>query len=538
MPHARSTRLACPVVGLLMALPAHAAPVDSRIDRVTVFPGELARVERVARLETPDAAGRLSFEGLPAAVVDGSVRLRVESGEATLGSVEIAREPVGEANRARERELEQRIERLRGEHQGAVDRATAARTQITFIEGLSKLPQRDGAAQALTAGEDAPQRWARLWQRIGSGSQAAHERLREHQGKAERLQTKIDTLERRLSQLGQETSERVAVRTRYTDASGPLTLRLRYRVRGPRWEPVYAARLDTEAGRLTLERKAVVRQATGEDWRDVALQLSTVQPVRGDRPTPEPWWIQLAPDQAEYTESTLSADSGEATSRTQGASAEQKAPARTRNAEFAATYEVAGRITLPAANDPREVALGEETLNARVGVEVFAQQDPRAWLTAESTWNGAGPLPPGAFTRYRDGAFVGEGRLEGWSPGESRTLAFGTDPRVDVRFEPVRDAAGESGWITSKTTRARQYELVVTNRHTREVPVKALFRVPVPRNEAITIERDFSAPPTTEDVDGKRGVHAWEATLAADERRSWSLGYRISYPADRDLQGL
>lgn len=534
MPHELPTRLACAIAGLLLALPAQSAPVDSRIDRVTVFPGELARVERVARLEAPNADGELAFDGLPAAVVDGSVRLSVESGRATLGSVEIAREPVGEPNRARQRELEQRIEDLRDRRQAALDRATAARSQITFIEGLSELPRRDGAAQALAGGDESPDRWARLWERIGSGSQAAHERLREHQGEAERLKTEIDTLERRLRQLGQERSERVAVRTRYTDASGPLTLRLRYRVRGPRWEPVYAARLDTEAGRLTVERKAVVRQATGEDWRDVALRLSTVRPVRGDRPRVEPWWIDLAGERDANLETSLASDRGDGGT---GQAAPEKG-AEMVQAAFAATYVVNAPTTVPAGNDPREVVIGADRLNARVGVEVFPQQDQRAWLTAEAAWSGEGPLPAGEITRYRDGAYVGEGRLDAWSPGESRTLAFGIDPRVDVRFEPVRDTTGESGWITSESTRARQYRLVVTNRHARELPVKALFRVPVPREEAISVDTEFSTPPTTQDVDGKRGVHAWETTLAADEERTWSLGYSISYPAERDLQGL
>ncbi len=535
-PHRTARTLTLSVV--LLASPGHADPVDSEIERVTMFPGELARVERVARLQAPDARGELAFEGLPAAVVDGSVRLSVESGEATLGSVETTREPVGEPSRARERELEERLERLRGQRQAALDRASAARSQITFIEALAELPRRDGAAQALIGGDAAPQRWARLWERIGAGSQAAHERLREHESEAERLKTKINTLERRLRQLGEERGERVAVRARYTDASGPLTLRLRYRVRGPRWQPVYAARLDTEAGQLTLERRAIVRQATGEDWRDVALRLSTIRPVRGDRPRAEPWWIRLAPETEAELETNLASDTASDRADGGGAQAAPSKGAEMVTTEFAATYTVNAATTVPAGNDPREVVIGEDRLDAAVGVEVLPQQDQRAWLTADAAWNGEGPLPAGELTRYRDGAYVGEGRLEAWSPGASRTLAFGTDPRVDVRFQPKRDTVGESGWISSESTRARQYELVVTNRHTRELDVDVLFRVPVPRNDAITVATDFSTPPTSEDVDGKRGVHAWAATLAPDGERTWSLGYSVRYPAERDLRGL
>lgn len=53
---------------------------------------------------------------------------------------------------------------------------------------------------------------------------------------------------------------------------------LRYRIAGARWAPAYAVRLDRAMRAGTLELRAIVGQATGEDWRDVALTLSTALP--------------------------------------------------------------------------------------------------------------------------------------------------------------------------------------------------------------------------------------------------------------------
>lgn len=52
------------------------------------------------------------------------------------------------------------------------------------------------------------------------------------------------------------------------------------------WAPLYDARLDTGAKRsqavaLELVRRAEITQATGEDWSDVALAVSTVRTARG-----------------------------------------------------------------------------------------------------------------------------------------------------------------------------------------------------------------------------------------------------------------
>jgi len=519
----------------IAAAPAVAGVVDSRIDAVTVYPGQLARVERVVRVDLDGSGDSLVFDGLPASLEDGSVRVAVESGDLSIGAVEIERVPVGEAPREREQALRERIDALESERRAALDRAAAARTQITFIEGLAQLPRGEGAAEALTAGDGAA-RWSSLWESIGSGSRAAHDRLRAAEREAERLQSQIEILERRLQQLGREREERVRVTVaRGAGAGGEASVRLVYRVRGPHWTPLYQTRLDTGRERLEIVRSARVRQATGEDWNDVRLALSTARPVLGERPEPGSWWIDLAPEVRPQQEAASGVATADLAARAPGAAARG---ARTVNAEFAATYEIAGRVSVPAGNQPRELQIAADSLEGRLGVRLFPQQDRRAWLTASATWNGPGPLPAGPISRFRDGAYVGTGRLETWAPGEERDLSFGVDPRVDVTFEPVEDAAGESGWVTTRSTLVRRYRLEVSNRHGRALPVTALFRVPVARNEKIKVEELLPSPPARRDVDDRKGVHAWEFTLGAGESMRLELGYRVSYPEGRELSGM
>ncbi|MDZ7828745.1 MAG: mucoidy inhibitor MuiA family protein [Halofilum sp. (in: g-proteobacteria)] len=510
--------------------------VDSRIDAVTVYPGQLARVDRIARVDLAAGDGALVFEQLPASIESGSIRVAVESGDLRIGAVEVEREPVGESAREREQALREQIEALEASRQSALDRVAAANTQITFIEGLARLPQGEGAAEALTAGEGAAN-WSALWESIGSGSRAAHERVRAAEREAERLRQEIEVLQRRLQQLGRDREERVRVSVAYgAAAAGEARVRLAYRVSGPRWVPLYQTRLDTSEERLEIVRSARVMQATGEDWTDIRLALSTAQPVRGDRPEPQPWWIDLAPEvrPAAKAESRASADLAAGYAPEQ----EKAQGGRTINAEFAATYEIAGRVSVPATNQPRELQIAADVLNAEIGAQVFPQQDRRVWLTASATWQGAGPLPSGEVTRFRDGAYVGKGALRTWSPGEERELSFGVDPRVDVAFEPIEDEAGESGWITTQSTLVRRYQLEVTNRHGRVLPLTALFRVPVARNEKITVEELLPSPPARRNVDDRKGVHAWDFTLGAGESKRIELGYRVSYPEGRELSGM
>ncbi len=537
-------RLAGGLLGLaLSAAVAAATPIDSRVDRVTVYPQSLATVERVASVDLPAQRGTLTIDGLPTALNPSSVRVAVTSGELTLGGVETATVAMGEPSRERERALRDQLAQLREERQRWADEQATARTELDYIKGLSQLPSGEGAVKVLSEG-DATQRWRQLQELIATSSQKAHRQLRKAEREVSRLDQEIETVERRLDQLGDSEREAVRVTMPYeAPAAGKVGLRLLYRVQGPSWRPQYEARLATQSGTLHLMRYAEVSQATGEEWNDVRLRLATTRPVTGERPEPGTWWLDLRerPDGrtgagAELKRQRLPEQSAlTSAADTAGAA---RPEVETVDAEFAATYEIPARVTIPAGNQPQSLRINEHTIDAKVGAQVYPQTDSRAWLVAQATWTGEGPLPAGRVARFRDGAYVGEGQLATWSPGEERTLTFGTDPSVTVRFEAARDEAGESGWITTQSTRRRLYQLTVRNRHNVELPVAIFFRVPVGRDEGIEISEQFSYQPSTRNWQDKQGVHVWRLPLDSGAEHQLSLGFEVSHPKDKDLSGL
>lgn len=107
-----------------------------------------------------------------------------------------------------------------------------------------------------------------------------------------------------------------------------------------------------------------------------------------------------------------------------------------------------------------------------------------------------------------------------------------------MSFKPTKDEAGESGWVTTQSTLVRSYSLEITNRHDRALPVTALIRMPVAKNENINVKPDYSVKPTEHDVDDDKGVHAWKFDLEPEASNTIELGYEISYPERRDLSGI
>ncbi|WP_438017895.1 DUF4139 domain-containing protein [Sorangium sp. So ce315] len=67
------------------------------------------------------------------------------------------------------------------------------------------------------------------------------------------------------------------------EAGGALALRIEYAVAAARWWPAYAARFSRGATEVALRLDAFVAQASGEDWKDVRLALSTADLVQDTR---------------------------------------------------------------------------------------------------------------------------------------------------------------------------------------------------------------------------------------------------------------
>ena len=94
---------------------------------------------------------------------------------------------------------------------------------------------------------------------------------------------------------GANKTEREAVVFVTADKDGPVTFDLSYLVTNVDWTPAYNARLSADRAQLNLEYQAVVNQTNGEDWKDVALTLSTTRPnMSADTPSLSPMVVSLA----------------------------------------------------------------------------------------------------------------------------------------------------------------------------------------------------------------------------------------------------
>ena len=548
------------LLGLAIAAQANAAEyaAGSRIDAVTVFPSS-AEVTRVAKVRLEPGAHVVVFPDLPAGTVQNSVRVEGKaSGDLEIGSVDSRRLSVPrldpEAAASERRRLEDDIERLQDERGLLEGQVAAAEAQKKLVEQLTELPSRPPAPAPGEGGlrED----WAQLLALVSSGMTQAQRMLVEAQARMREGDRRIDDLKKKLLALAPAREERTEVKV-FVSARAPLEadLALRYQVPGASWAPLYDARLATgskaTAPKLELVRRASITQRSGETWGDALVQLSTTRPGSGSAAPelgvttvdfePERKVVAApAPPAARSASEPESAAGFADEDRGTRAKAAAKLDAVERAAEvaqapFQAVFTIPGRVTVAGTGEAKRVYLQQDAVEPALAARTVPKVDAKAFLYAKITLPKGSPLLPGPVSLFRDGTFVGTGRLPLLVAGEEHELGFGADDAVRVKHAIAEEKRGETGLISSSRTDQRDYRITVKNLHERAMPLTVIDQVPVALNQDIRVEMTGRTAPTRRDLDDKRGLLAWETRLEPGEERVIEFGYRVTWPGGRNI---
>lgn len=255
---------------------------SSSIESVTLY-REGALVTRVAQIDLPGPCCEVVLGGMPLTLQDGSLRFGVDGEgddlplavdavvELAAGGGSEAVEPAIdqelEAAALHEAQLRGRVEQLRGEL--AQVRQLNVEVRPEPEEGKQPIDSPTDARISLLDFRGAQTQ--RLIRALGDEEERlrlALERLAVARERRRRATTAVQAREHELR-------KRIRVRLEGGAAGTSIRLVARYLVRGARWFPVYALRLDRELSSAQLEARAMVQQRTGEDWSGVALTLST-----------------------------------------------------------------------------------------------------------------------------------------------------------------------------------------------------------------------------------------------------------------------
>ena len=559
---------------LASALCVGATNADSRISAVTVY-ADRAVVTRTATIAVP-AAGPLEivFANLPASLVEQSLQVSGRgTAQTTILDVTARATYLDFTPNERVKALEDELRGLQKQRRGLDDRGKLLDEQKASLgraeAALTSPSNKDAARPTL---EDLTKLLGFLGeQRTKLVADAAA-----LDDQREALQAKIDAAQQQLNELRGargRTVKNVTVRLA-AGSPGQLDLSLSYAVPGASWAPAYDARLRAEERAVELAYFGVVRNGTGEDWKEVALTLSTARPsLGGGAPELAAWIVDVAKPmpvalptvrglaaseqlkfgrdksatlgiggQSTYGGTTFNSVALAAAPAMQDAAV---ASAAVESAATSATFKIATPVTLPADNTTQKVAIATAKLAANLQFQATPKLSETAFLSAYVTNTSDYPLLAGAVNTFLDDTFVAASSLKTVMPGEKFELALGADEGIAIKRELVNRFAEDTG-ITSRYRRVT-YEFLVTVTNNKKTAEKVVFKdaVPVSRDEKIVVklltptERDLGTKEAPKEISREDdGKLVWRLNLKPGEKRELPLKFSVEYPAGTPVTGV
>ncbi len=521
--------------------------LEATISEVVLFADRggrngVAAVTRAATLDLPEGPSRVRIAGLPPLLDRDSVQARV-SGSGRLVELELRQIPTADPQAGeRAADLDRRI----GEQAKAIreqeERLEIAESERDFLDRLGEKAAEGAAASGSldTAAIEASLRFL-------AERRAAILRLRgEASERLEAMRRELEALRRERASLGPAVRQRLVADLAIDAAeAGPAELRFTYRIAGPRWSPAYRVRTDRRGGAMSIEYDAIVEQATGEDWNEVRLELSTADPSPPTVPPRiRPIWVDLRP--AAPPRGTVGSDASlslpsSVGARGGGGAAPEAAVVETATA---VAYRLPQAVTVPSS--------GDETRRLRIGG--FEASPRLAFLARPVT--GVPPalrarvanttpmiLLPGPASLFVDGDFIGEIRLPEVAGAGEFELFLGNDPRVVATRRPVIRQSSTTGLFGGGRLTTLDCGIDLENRLPRGVLVELWDRRPVSRSDRIEVTLANLSRPLDNDAsylanEAPTGLLKWTIALGPagtpEAKASVSWQVRVSHASDTE----
>jgi uncharacterized protein (TIGR02231 family) len=534
----------------LIGARAQAADIDanSAIDAVTVYP-DGASVTRVITVDLPSGDNTLASKDFPLTLDPSSLRVEGEAGaRLTIGSVDARQpRPVTPADLS---ELDRKIEALkdqRADLDGAISSAEARR----------KFAERFAEASPAGIGEKGEARpladWRAAFAAVAEEVANADTAIRDAQRKQRDLDREIARLQ---SDRNIKPPSKYEVRIDLAaEAATKATLRVTYAVRNAHWTPLYDARLDTGANdrkpMLELVRRAEINQSTGEDWTNVALAVSTVRVARGGNapdlnslivqypPAPRPVAAAPAPMPERGERSMMARLPAQAGAPEMMDTAKKidEAQGAAEIGAYHVAFQIPGRVTVTASEGAKSLRIATTKIAPDLIVRSAPVVDPTGFLEASFVQGDDAPLLAGQVSIYRDGMFVGRGRMTPASKDETVRLGFGADDKVKIERSVVKRNEGSAGLIvTTAKTDERAFKTTVRNGHDFGIKVAIEDQLPVSESDEIVVEMlPSTTPPTTTNLRDKRGVLQWAFEVKPSEVKDIAFAWRLRWPKDKGV---
>jgi hypothetical protein len=581
-----------------LCIAANAAQeVTGSVSEVIVYRGQ-ALVTRTIELDLPQGGSELIVRKLPNKIVPESLYAQA-SGDATVSSVRYRERAVEEDTRKEVKKLDVEIEKLQTNLRHAEMNLRLIHENRGSISKLQNLTI--SAAQSdLDRGLLQYDPLEKLFGHVETKRAEYHKKQLELDDEILALKKQLELLQRKRNELraGRSRSEREVVLFVSSSAAGEAAIQLRYLVNDAGWLPQYNLRAEPDKSAVSIEYNAVIHQASGEDWTNVAMSLSTAQPtMEAGAPELEPmevkltsgaepgvgrrWFeklrgvgVQYSVGVAEEAEEPVYRDLSDEfqqleRSRRQMArkgrlaqstlntmaegrqmmelQADKEAVQKIQSAEkefartegVSVTYDLPGALSMPSRSDQQLLTIAAFSAKAKFLHIATPLLTDYVYLQADITNNSKTIMLAGPASMYLNGGFVGKANIELVTIGEEFTTGFGVDSQVRISRE-FKDKEVDTLW--GNRVEEYDYRIAIDNYKNRSVKLRLLERIPYTEDEDLEIENFKTNRPLSTDAEyvrsqKEKGILRWDLNLKSvtTGQKATVVTYHYTMKYDNDM---
>lgn len=356
----------------------------------------------------------------------------------------------------------------------------------------------------------------------------------------ERLQTE---LKRRQPNTGNPNGEI----TLKIDAGSAQTLEIActYLVNNAGWTPLYDLRSAGLDKPLQLTYKANVRNSTGFDWKNVALHLSSAQPlINNDRPILNPVYVDFRPvayyrDQKaapsgnvyQMEQVVVAADPNTYEGRVDIVPGKQDIAAP-ETAEFLSTFDLPTPQNILADGKDNIVTLEEKEVPAAYEYHAVPKIDPAVFLLAKIADYGQYNLMPGQANIFFQETYVGQTWVNPQTIADTLLLSLGRDDQLTIKRAQPKDFTERRKIFSSKIRETYLFEISIKNNKAKAVTVELIDQFPISRQKDIAVELEDRGGAK---VSPEFGKLEWSVEVPAGQTKKVRFSYSVEYPKDKGI---
>lgn len=344
---------------------------------------------------------------------------------------------------------------------------------------------------------------------------------------------------------------------------GEFHLELSYLVMQASWRPQYDVRVtlseDGNQGEVELTYMGVVQQATGENWEQVQLALSTARPsLAAVLPELQPHYLDVyAPPPPMYAAPMMMAPGAPSRVHTRALSAmpvssarleeegmappppvaAEPATAAVEQTGTAYVFRIARSVDIPSDNSPHKTTIARDNLPCALDYVSAPVMEPYVHVRAKITNTTERVLLSGDSSIFLSGEYVGTTKIKLTAPTEQFKIFLGIDDTIKVKREQLEHSVEKGALLQSDLRRITYaYRITIHNyaAYTRTIVLRD--QLPLSQHERIKVKLQNIQPPPAER--SKLELLTWRLPLAANAEQKLEYRFLVEHPQDVQVSGL